>query len=518
MTGKKYDEISDGEAEIVPFVVHDSANADEGTPPGIASTIRRAVVVGISVVLFFVVLGVIFVLPKFVGQEPPPENALIRGNPDVEITSQTEEVRTELNSARADDAQSRTSSQTLLEQALELAAPLESKNVVQWAADDFSEAKDSIALGEKSYREQRYRVAENFYNTAIRQLESIGSRSAGLVAQAIESGLSQIADGNAEQARKAFTFALSIDPEQFEARRGLARTETLDQVLTLLNEAKEYEELNALDEALQRYREAIKLDAETTEASNSIARLSTIQLDESYRQVMSQGFAAYDAKRDRKAAEFFNHALKLKPDSAEVSEALAQVKNRILANKISEYLSEANKLEASEKWSESAKIYRAAVKLDSQLSGAKASATNADNRSALDQQLSSMIARPDRLSDDHVRREALALLSSAQIISSPGPKLSRQTQQLSLAIEIARTPIPITLVSDELTEVTLYKVGTFGRFAQQSVSVIPGRYVVVGKRVGFRDVRVEFDVSPEQTDRTIFVQCKQKLAFGGSGR
>ncbi|MFT5417791.1 MAG: hypothetical protein ACI915_004134, partial [Gammaproteobacteria bacterium] len=99
-----------------------------------------------------------------------------------------------------------------------------------------------------------------------------------------------------------------------------------------------------------------------------------------------------------------------------------------------------------------------------------------------------------------------------------GPKLSRQTQQLSLAIEIARTPIPITLVSDELTEVTLYKVGTFGRFAQQSVSVIPGRYVVVGKRVGFRDVRVEFDVSPEQTDRTIFVQCKQKLAFGGSGR
>jgi eukaryotic-like serine/threonine-protein kinase len=512
MTGKKYDEISDGEAEIVPFVVHDSANADEGTPRGIASTIRRAVVVGISVVLFFVVLGVIFVLPKFVGQEPPPENALIRGNPDVEITSQTEEVRTELNSALADDAQSRTSSQTLLEQALELAAPLESQNVVQWAADDFSKAKDSIALGEKSYREQRYRVAENFYNTAIGQLDSIGSRRAGLVAQAIESGLSQIADGNAEQARKAFTFALSIDPEQYEARRGLARTETLDQVLTLLNEAKEYEELNALDEALQRYREALKLDAETTEASNSIARLNTIQ------QVMSQGFAAYDAKRDRKAAEFFNHALKLKPDSAEVREALAQVKNRILANKISEYLSEANKLEASEKWSESAKIYRAAVKLDSQLSGAKASATNADNRSALDQQLSSMIARPDRLSDDDVRREALAVLSRAKIISSPGPKLSRQTQQLSLAIEIARTPIPITLVSDELTEVTLYKVGTFGRFAQQSVSVIPGRYVVVGKRVGFRDVRVEFDVSPERTDRTIFVQCKQKLAFGGSGR
>ncbi|MDA0823803.1 MAG: hypothetical protein O3C28_15495 [Proteobacteria bacterium] len=516
MTGEKYDETSYEEAAIFPFVMDHGDSAREDARTEMASTIKQTVVISVSVLLFFVVLGVVFILPKFVRQKPP-KTELADDTVNAQVINQSEKIIPEHIPESADGDRLRSSSQTLLEKALELAGLLESRNVSEWAAEDFSAAKNKIALGEKSYREQDYHSAENFYQSAINELEAIGSRSANLVAQSIESGFSEIADGHSEPARKAFTFALSIDPEQSEARRGLARTETLDQVLALVNEAKRYEELNELDDALTRYRAALELDVETTEASNSIARINAIALDKNYRTVMSQGFAAYDAKRDHEAKDFFDQALKLKPNSVEAREGLSQVTNRILANTISEYLRDASALEAREDWSESAKRYRSALNLDPELSGARASAINADNRFALDQQLSAMIARPDRLADDNVRKGALAVLISAQSISSPGPKLSRQITQLSRAIETARTPIPVTLVSDGLTEVTLYKVGTLGRFAEQSVSVIPGRYVVVGKRVGFRDVRVEFDVSPGHEDTTIIVRCEQKLAFGGSG-
>ena len=71
MTGKKYDETSNEEAAIIPFVVDDGGNAPEDTRAAIASTIKRTIVISVSVFLFFVVLGVVFILPKFVGQEPP---------------------------------------------------------------------------------------------------------------------------------------------------------------------------------------------------------------------------------------------------------------------------------------------------------------------------------------------------------------------------------------------------------------------------------------------------------------
>ncbi|MFT4562721.1 MAG: hypothetical protein ACI9BW_002468 [Gammaproteobacteria bacterium] len=515
MTDDKYIEISNGAGAAVPLCVDDEARSRKGASVKSAPTIKR-VVVGISVLLFFVVLGVIFVLPKFLGVHPPARG-LAGTKAPTEMPNRAEPVGADRDSNSARSDRLRASSQALLEKALKLAGLLESHNVVEWAASEFSSAKANIDQGEKSYREQHYAAAEKTYTNAIEKLEAIGSRKGMLVEEAIKSGFNQITQGHSEQARKAFTFALSIEPEQSEAREGLARAETLDQVLALVNEAKGYEDIKALDDALLRYREALDLDAQMTKASNSITRINTIKLDDNYRNVMSQGFAAYDAKRDQEATKFFAHASDLKPNAGEAREALSQVRNRILANTISRHLRDANKLEANEQWSESAKKYRAAASLDPDLLGARSSATNADNRSALDTHLRNTIDRPDRLADNSVRKEALTLLSSAQSVSNPGPKLSRQIQQLALAIEIARTPIPVTLISDELTEVTLYKVGTLGHFAQQSVSVIPGRYVVVGKRIGFRDVRVEFEVSPEQKARTILVRCEQKLAFGSSG-
>jgi len=46
-------------------------------------------------------------------------------------------------------------------------------------------------------------------------------------------------------------------------------------------------------------------------------------------------------------------------------------------------------------------------------------------------------------------------------------------------------------VSDNLTEVSVYRVGRLGRFTAQELLLRPGRYTVVGTREGYKDVRQE---------------------------
>ena len=365
-----------------------------------------------------------------------------------------------------DAAQLRHSNQRQLEEALALVNQLERQNVGGWAGAEFDSAVGEIATGEKAYREQRYLAAEKSYSKAIEALQTITSRVAEVVANAVDDGFLQIASRDSAGASKAFKFALSVEPDHEQAEKGLARAETLDEVLALINEAEGYERLGDLNEALNRYREALALDAQAPGAASAIARVEQIQLDAKFRAVMSEGFAAFDEKRDTKAKSAFERAKKIKPNSAEATEALKQVNNRILANRISQHLSAAIKFERDEKWTQAEQQYRSAVSLDTDLDGAAASAKRAANRAKLDQQLESIIGKPRRLANDTVHEEALAVLGNARSITKPGARLSRQIDRLSSAIKIARTPIAITLVSDNATQVTLYKVGPLGRFEQ----------------------------------------------------
>ncbi len=65
--------------------------------------------------------------------------------------------------------------------------------------------------------------------------------------------------------------------------------------------------------------------------------------------------------------------------------------------------------------------------------------------------------------------------------------------------------------SDNLTDVTVYKVGRFGRFASRDLLLPPGTYVAVGTRIGYRDVRVEFTLMAGQEPAMVTVRCQEKI-------
>ena len=76
---------------------------------------------------------------------------------------------------------------------------------------------------------------------------------------------------------------------------------------------------------------------------------------------------------------------------------------------------------------------------------------------------------------------------------------------------VATTPIAVHLTSDQLTEVTLYRVGALGAFMSKDVELRPGTYTAIGSRDGYRDVRRTFTVVPGRTIASVNVICVEPI-------
>lgn len=110
-----------------------------------------------------------------------------------------------------------------------------------------------------------------------------------------------------------------------------------------------------------------------------------------------------------------------------------------------------------------------------------------------------------------VMQKATMLVVNITRMPEIGPRLAGQRDELSRLLKRAATPVNVELVSDNMTSVSIYKVGVLGNFANTALELRPGTYVAVGVRPGFRDVRVEFRVAPELDSRPVVVRCEEPI-------
>jgi hypothetical protein len=78
----------------------------------------------------------------------------------------------------------------------------------------------------------------------------------------------------------------------------------------------------------------------------------------------------------------------------------------------------------------------------------------------------------------------------------------------------ARRELTLTLTSDAKTIVTVLRLGRDGRLGQITetrLTLFPGRYVVVGSRAGYKDVRHELTLSSDAPNPALTVVCDEPI-------
>lgn len=232
---------------------------------------------------------------------------------------------------------------------------------------------------------------------------------------------------------------------------------------------------------------------------------------EVFEEAMSSGLEAIEAGDFTMAREAFERAVSVRPGSSEAIDGLARAEASLRLAAISLHRERAESFEQQERWREAEAEFKAALALDATLRFAREGESRAGERARLSEQMGHHIARPERMVDDRVLAEARDLLAEAETVDPASPGLERQIEELRQVVKIASTPVKIVLLSDNSTDVIVYRVGRLGRFDRHEMELRPGTYTVVGTRDGYRDVRRHLEVDPNGQSQPLTVRCEEKI-------
>ncbi len=226
---------------------------------------------------------------------------------------------------------------------------------------------------------------------------------------------------------------------------------------------------------------------------------------------MSAGFSAIQNNNPESALLSFNQALALRPQSSDAISAITQAENMITSRDLNIQLNAAREHESAERWLEALQAYNNALALDANVVTATNGQENAQTRSNLDAFLNNIINAPLRLADEAVYQQSITVYNQALPLAQENTRLYQQLVSLRGFLDKARVPVTVTLNSDGLTNVTIFRVSELGEFQTQTLNLNPGSYTAVGVRSGYRDVRTEFTVPFSGEEPIITVICNEPI-------
>ncbi len=89
--------------------------------------------------------------------------------------------------------------------------------------------------------------------------------------------------------------------------------------------------------------------------------------------------------------------------------------------------------------------------------------------------------------------------------------LEAKAAELVMAWDLRQQPVEVLLRSDFETEVSIVRVLNWDTFIEKELELKPGEYVARGRRMGYRDVRVPFEVKAGGDKVEVTVICTEGI-------
>ncbi len=452
-----------------------------------AIPLQRVLLAGVCLLIFAALLF------SFLPTNTPSETISSANSPAVittrgpASTSTAAPVVTPLESARLEmfQKQGEEYAHDILRQQLDL----EDTGVIFWARNDYEKIGADLDAADNMYRNQQFDSALDQYKAVLASLTKLKSRAPGELEKHTVSGDKALLEGDAETALTSFTIATSIDGESKDLQHKLARAETLDQVQDLVRQGEVFERNGELDTARETFKTAKDLDGEWQPAKKGLSRIQRAITQRNFQIAMSEGFREISSKNYDEARKGFSRAKKILPDSAEPEDGLLQVEQSERNDIILDHQKNAQAHLVSGNWPGAIGEYEAALVIADSLEFALTGLDYAKSRLALQESIQEFLRDPTLLQSNEGLAEASAALRQASRITPKADQLLHHIDILARLISTARIEIPVTINSDGKTEVTVRRHTALGKVTNKVVFLIPGRYTVVGQRLGYRDVR-----------------------------
>ena len=450
-------------------------------------------------ILAVVLIIVVFVLPRFV-----TDNEEIISDQDLEDNS----IEVILNEAVLSQ---KPIAEALLSEMLSKMDDLKSSGVQLWAQGQWSRIKGLQSQGDEAYLNRGYDVAANSYREAMQLLTDLEIAIPETLEDALILGQESILRGNKNQAIANFETALAIDGGNELARKGLDRALKLDKVIEYTQLGQSLSEQRQWSKSIEAFEKALVIDPDWSQAQQGLSKAILENDKEQFQNSLSKGYALMKEEKFDEAEAAFQKSLEIDPESKAGQQAIEEleIQRRTSLTKSLKY--KGLIAEVNEEWNDAKSYYETILNFDPNISEVKDSLLRVNNRIRLINQMISFIAQAENLNDEKLFNQAQQALRQAESIMNKGPKMTQQISELDQTLKMASIPIEVTLISDLKTNVMLYKTGKFGLFEQKKIMLKPGVYTAKGTRIGYRDTTLRFKVSPESSDQSFIIICRDRI-------
>lgn len=396
---------------------------------------------------------------------------------------------------------------------LQRLADLESRAAGVWGGELFASGKSLGKLARDAADDKDWEIALDRISVATRRLERVDSSATLVKATRLVDANKALDAGQLELAKQNFELVRQLDPTDTVAVEGLERVSALLAVLPVLVEAESAQLAGDALRALTLYEQVLRADARNATALQGLEQARLALGNDQFGQAIGQALAELRAGEFTAVEDTLARATALRASAPEVAAVRAQLaavrERRALDGERDNVLA----LERAERWSEALTQYDQILARDSSLVFAQAGRDRVAPRARAEQRLSALLGEPSRLSAPEVRQEAQRLLNqtAAWTTNAAAPVLSRQREALQRELERYAVQILAIIESDGLTEIRIQRVGAIGAFERRELQLQPGRYVAIGTRAGFRDVRREFSLVPGAPAPIIDIRCTEAI-------
>ncbi|MFM7707527.1 MAG: tetratricopeptide repeat protein, partial [Gammaproteobacteria bacterium] len=391
-------------------------------------------------------------------------------------------------------------------------AALEARGAGVWGGADFAAAKEQgRAALQAGAADDPARVA-GLLNGAMTMLGKVEAAAPAALATQLRIGGEALESGQPEAARQAFGLAELIAPDDARAAAGLRRAAALAGVLPQLAAAEAALLGERPLEAVALFEQVLREDPSHPGARAGLARARAALGSDAYARAVGDALEALREGREQEARAALARARALRPGAPEIAAVEAQSTAVGVRRELTATRESLAAFEAAERWSEALAGYERWLTRDPTLEFARSGRTRAALRAELARRLDALLADPARLTAPEVRREADQLLARADSVRGAAPTLRAQSTRLRDTLKLYDRPVAAVLRSDGLTEVTLQRWGTVGTFTSKEIKLKPGRYIAIGSRPGYRDVRREFTLTPGAAPVVVEVRCTETVS------
>jgi tetratricopeptide (TPR) repeat protein len=406
---------------------------------------------------------------------------------------------------------SKSSVESMLAQLVPLRERLEASAVERWAATGYARAREIEGRGDAAFIKGDYATAHTNYSEAFVVFEELSEQRGTALATSLEAGAVALEEGDQQRAIEAFDLALAIEPNHAAALAGARRSAGLGALMAHMSAGKAFEANDALDSARGEYAKARAIDPQYAPAREALDRIEAAQADNDYESNLSLAVVSLANGNFGNARTHFERARALRPNSPEVADGLRQLQQTESSRAIASLRKRAELAEGAEKWSDAASLYQTILETQDNLSFAEEGVRRNRELARIAERIAKLLDDPTQLFRPETLEEAHNLIELGRRTAEGKPELAEQVRNLEIAVQLASTPIPVVFESDTVTEVVIRGVGTLGSFTRRDVPLKPGRYIVVGRRDGYRDTRSEISVIPGRKQPVVEVRCTEKI-------